>query len=121
MTKVAEQVAAAPLVGGAATALHSHAGGSYALTTVEVSLGSAPVARRAGRFTIAGSGLVTGKPVAVHQVNGPYTGKGTRADEAEMDRIMVAANVLNATTIECFWSSQFRVRGNVKFAYIVSG
>lgn len=121
MTVVAEQVAAAPLVGGAETGLHSHAGSSYALTTIEVSLGAAPAAKRAGRFTISASGLVTGKPVAVHQVNGPYTGKGTRADEAEMDKVVVSANVLSATSIECFWASQRRVRGNYKFAYIVSG
>lgn len=95
-------------------------GGSLTLTTVEVSLGSAPDARRSGRFTIAGAGLTAGKAVSIQQANGPYTGKGTREDEAEMDQILITGKVLNATTIQCFWKSQHRTRGNFKFNYAVS-
>jgi len=87
--------------------------------SVEVSLGSAPDARRAGSFTITSSGLVTDKPVYIQQANGPYTGKGTRQDEAEMDQLTVTGKVLNATTIQCYWQSQYRTRGNYVFSYLV--
>lgn len=95
-------------------------GSALTLTTVEVSLGSA--ARRAGRFTITGAGLTTGKPVLIQQADGPYTGKGSRADEAEMDVITVTGKVFDATTIECFWSAAYKgpVKGNFKFDYAVS-
>lgn len=94
-------------------------GGSPVITTVEVSLGSVP--RRAGRFTISGIGLTVDKPVMIQQANGPYTSKGTRADEAEMDQVTASGKVLDATTIECFWTSPTRVKGNFKFDYFVGG
>jgi hypothetical protein len=93
---------------------------SVALKTVEVSLGAAPVARRSGKFQIAVAGLTAGKPVYIQQANGPYTGKGTREDEAEMDQLRVTGKVLDATTIQCFWEADHRVRGNFKFNYLVS-
>lgn len=106
------------LTDGGQTTLHTHPGGAgFALTTVEVNVGSAW--RRSGRFTIAGAGMTTGKPVLVRQANGPYTGKGTRADEAEMDMLNVSGKVLDATTIECFWTAQRLVRGNFKFDYAI--
>lgn len=95
-------------------------GGPPALTTVEVNLGSTP--RRSGRFTISGSGWTANKPVVIRQANGPYTGKGTRADEAEMDQVSVTGRVLNATTIQCYWQAVGqggRLRGNVKFDYFI--
>lgn len=90
------------------------------LTTVEVSLGSAPDARRSGSFTITGAGLTIGKAVLIQQASGPYTGKGAREDEAEMDPVSVTGKVLDATTIRCYWNSPNRVRGNYKFNYLVS-
>jgi len=96
-------------------------GGSPIFTTVEVNLGAAPNARRSGRFQITGSGLTAGKPVLVRQAAGPYTGKGTRSDEAEMDRIACVGTVKDAITIEVYWQSERRARGNVKFAYLVGG
>ena len=93
-------------------------GGGLTLTPVEVNLGTAE--RRAGRFTITGAGLTAGKPVLIQQAVGPYTGKGTRADEAEMDQLVLSAAVLNTTTIEAFWNSHHKVRGNMKFNYAVS-
>lgn len=110
---------ARPTVNGTGVALVGE-GAGLVLTTAEVNLVSAPNARTSGRFTITSSGLTTGKPVLVRQANGPYTGKGTRADEAEMDQIDVSGKVINATTIECFWNSINRVRGNFKFDYVVS-
>lgn len=93
-------------------------GGGLTLTTVEVDLGS--TAKTSGRFTIAGVGLSTGKPVLINQASGPYTNKGTRTDEAEMDQVHVVGKVISSTEIECFWNSHYRVRGNFKFDYAVS-
>lgn len=111
--------------GGASTFLREDgtwvtpAAGALTLTTVEVSLGSAPDARRSGAFTITGSGLTAGKPVSIQQASGPYTGKGTRTDEAEKDQVLVTGKVLNATTIQCYWNSRYRVRGNFKMDYVI--
>lgn len=93
--------------------------GGFILTTVEVSLGTAPTARRSGRFTITTAGLTTGKPVTIGKGNGPYTGKGTRSDEAEMDLLTVSGKTISTTVIECFWQSPRRVRGNFVFNYFV--
>lgn len=93
-------------------------GGSFALTTVEVSLGTTP--KRSGKFNITSSGLTSGKAVLITQANGPYTDKGTRADEAEMDMVIVTGKTTSTTNIECYWNSRWRVWKNFKFDYIVS-
>lgn len=90
------------------------------LTTVEVSLGSAPDARRSGHFTITNLGI-GGKPVFIQQAVGPYTGKGTRADEAEMDQINITAVQSGAFNVVAYWEAKHRVRGNFKFNYFVGG
>lgn len=90
------------------------------LSTVEKDLGSLP--RNAGTFDITGlSGLTPAKPVLVQQAAGPYTGKGTLADEAEMDMVSATGYVVDATTIRVYWNllTSFIV-GNVKFNYTVS-
>lgn len=89
---------------------------SVQMSTVEVDLGSTP--KRAGRFVITTPGLTVGRPVLVQQASGPYTGKGMRADEAEMDSITVRAKVISSTEIECFWGSNTKVWKNFKFNYL---
>jgi hypothetical protein len=96
-------------------------GGTPLFTTVEVSLLSAPFARRSGHFTITSSGLTANKAVVIKQAVGPYTNKGARFDEAEMDSIAVTGKVRDATTIDVYWETLHRVRGNYKFDYIISG
>ena len=103
------------------TTIAPGSGGTPSFTTTEVSLGAAPFARRSGHFTIAGSGLTINKPVVIKQAVGPYTGKGTRFDEAEMDAVEVTGKVRDATTIDVYWASRYRVRGNYKWDYLVSG
>ena len=93
-------------------------GAGVTLTTVEVNVGSVP--KSGGSFTIAGAALTVGKPVLINQAVGPYTGKGTLPDEAEMDQVNVAASVTDAATITAYWSSARRVKGNFKFNYQVS-
>lgn len=93
-------------------------GGSLSLTEVEVDLGSTPAT--SGSFQITGlSGLVTDHHVLIRQAVGPYTGKGTLADEFEMDVVNVAGKVASASSIQCYWSTDSIVRGNFKFAYAV--
>lgn len=91
--------------------------GATVLVEVEVFLGSVP--RRSGRFSIVGTGLIIGRPVVIQKANGPYTGKGTLADEAEMDLLVVSGKVVSPTVIECFWNSASPVAGNFKFNYFV--
>jgi hypothetical protein len=98
---------------------HTHAGGgSLTATGVDVTLSSTPA--RAGRFTITTTGLTTGRPVLVSQAAGPYVGKGTLADEAQMDAIRVAAKAISATVIECQWTSQTWIRGSVRFDWLAA-
>lgn len=92
------------------------ASSGLALSEVEVNLGGP---RRTGRFTIAGTGMVAGKPVLITQAVGPYTGKGTRADEAEMDHVSATGSVTSETVITAYWQSHSPVRGNFKFNYVV--
>jgi hypothetical protein len=93
-------------------------GGSSAFTLIEKDLGTNP--RRAGKFTVTGlAGLTITKPVNMFQAVGPYTNKGTLADEAEMDGLIVKAIVTAADTITAYWNSATAVRGNFKFNYLV--
>ena len=92
-------------------------GGSFTLLETEVNLSSSP--RRNGNFDVVGAGMTIGKPVMMYQAVGPYTGKGTLADEAEMDQVLVAASVTSATNIKAYWTSNYDVRGNIKFNYII--
>lgn len=64
-------------------------GGGGSATTVEVDLGS--TATFQGKFTITDAGISKSSKVLVWQAPGPYTGKGTRADEAEMQPVQVVA------------------------------
>lgn len=87
------------------------------VSNIEVDIGNNP--RRSGKFDIAGFGLATGKPVIIQQAVGPYTGKGTLADETEMDQLLITASVANSTTITAYWTSHYPVRGNFKFNYTI--
>lgn len=62
-------------------------GGGGSATTVEKDLGSTPISQ--GSFTITDASITALSKVLVWQAPGPYTGKGTRADEAELQPIQV--------------------------------
>lgn len=126
---------------------------ALAVTTVEVDLGS--TAKTSGKFTLVDAGISATSKIMIWQAPGPYTGKGTRADEAEMDKVSCYAEPeTGQATVK--WSSAFgiamvppngssggarvqtstpyndayyraavptvigRVKGNVKFNYVVS-
>lgn len=63
--------------------------GGGSATTVEKDLGSTPDFR--GKFTITDAAIGPTNKVLCWQAPGPYTGKGTRADEAEMQPVTVIA------------------------------
>lgn len=93
-------------------------GGGVTATTTEIDLGTIPVL--SGKFSITTTGLTSSKPVIITQAVAPYTGKGTLADEAEMDSITVTGATTSTTNIDCYWTSPTYVKGNFKFNYIVS-
>ena len=104
---------------GAFAAPPGGGGGNPVITTTEVNLGVDP--RRAGRFLITTSGLTAGKPVPISKAHGPYTGKGSRVDEAEMDMIAASGKTISATQVEVFWHAASPVKGNVKFDWWQGG
>lgn len=78
-------------------------GGSAAATTVEVNLGSTASFR--GTFTITDAAIDASKKVLAWQAPGPYTGKGTRADEAEMQPVQVVTVVPGAGSALVYWQT----------------
>jgi lysophospholipase L1-like esterase len=94
-------------------------GSGGAINLVEVDLGASPAT--AGKFLISGlTGLTAGSRVRIEQAVGPYTGKGTLADEYEMDAVRASGTVSSATDITALWNSAGAVRGNFKFLYDVA-
>lgn len=79
-------------------------GGGGSATTVERDLGSSPV--WTGTFTITDAGITSTSKVFCWQEIGPYTGKGNRADEAEMDQLDCIAYPATGSA-----SVRWRVRG----------
>jgi hypothetical protein len=53
----------------------------------------------------------------VAQAVGPYTGKGTREDESEMDDIDCNGKVVSSSVIRVYWHTRSFVKGNFKFDY----
>lgn len=90
------------------------------LPAVSASLGATPA--YSGTFTFVPGGVLTpGRAVLINQAPGPYTGKGTRSDEAEMDGIIASAVCEDATNIRVYWSSQYLVVGSFRFFYVIGG
>lgn len=77
------------------------------LTTVEKDLGSSPTWQ--GRFVITDAAISSSSKVVVTQAPGPYTGKGTLADEAEMDQIVCVATPATGSA-SIYW----RVLGGIR-------
>lgn len=72
-------------------------------TTIEVDLGSSPVFR--GQFTITDAGISGTSKVLCWQAPGPYTGKGTRADEAEMQPVSIIAVSPSSGSAIVYWQT----------------
>lgn len=78
-------------------------GGGGSATTVEVDLGTTPVFR--GKFTITDAAISASSKVLAWQAPGPYTGKGTRADEAEMQPVQVIAVAPGSGSAVVHWQT----------------
>lgn len=106
------------------------------VTTVEKDLGSTAAFR--GSFTITDAAIVASSKLLVWQAPGPYTGKGTRADEAEAQPVSVVSVEPGSGSALVRWQTPpgyapamdhpgthptlrrvGLVRGNVKFTYVV--
>lgn len=83
----------------------------------EVNIG--PPFFKAGRFKVTVPGpMQVNSPIRISQGAGPYTGKGSRADEAEMDSVNITAYASDPTTLQCYWNASGPIAGNFKFVYI---
>lgn len=78
-------------------------GGGATATTIEVNTGS--VASWRGKFTITDAAIGGTSKVLVWKAPGPYTGKGTRADEAEMDLLQITTVIPAAGSASVHWES----------------
>lgn len=83
------------------------AGANGTATTVEVDLGSTLL--RAGKFTLTDAAINSSSQVHVWQAQGPYTGKGAQADEADLAPIDVTVVVPASGTATVYW----RAKGHV--------
>jgi hypothetical protein len=136
------------------TTLNAASGGGGSATTVEVNLGSTAIFE--GRFTITDAAITATSKILCWQAPGPYTGKGTRADEAAMQPVVVTAVEPGSGSATAYWHTPpivaavrivpdgkrdspstvvgfdprypyrqqesrrlGRVKGNVKFSYVV--
>lgn len=130
-----------PIPAGAGT-------GAVTATTVEVNLSATP--KYEGRFTITDAAISATSKVLCWQAPGPYTGKGTLADEAQMFPVQVIAVNPGTGSAVVYWQTPpiyavsprlpespklntrsvletrgqslrriGKVRGNVKFSYMV--
>lgn len=88
---------------GATGATGPAGGGGGSATTIEVNLGA--TAQWQGRFTITDAGISGTSKVLCWQAPGPYTGKGTRADEAEMQPVMITAVNPASGTATAYWQT----------------
>jgi len=78
-------------------------GGGGTATTVEVDLGS--TAKSSGKFTITDAAIGAASKVLVWQAPGPYTGKGTLADEAAAQPVNVIAAAPAAGSCVVYWET----------------
>jgi len=76
---------------GGKTQVSIPGGAGASWTTYEADLGAAGSESWRGRFTITDAAISPSSKVIIQQAPGPYTGKGTRADEAEMDPLWCVA------------------------------
>ncbi len=89
-----------------------------AISVSQIDLGVNPV--RSGRAVLTDAALLATDGLIVTLAPGPYPGKGTLADEAEMSGPITFSAVCSAGSALLYWSSAFAQRGNVKVNYMRS-
>lgn len=80
-----------------------------------VNINFGPTPRTSGVFTIAMQPNT--RIIMLSQAAGPYPGKGTLADEAEMDSVQVMTTVVGRN-VTCHWRSSGAVVGSFRFNWI---
>ena len=84
-------------------------------TTIEVNVSDKAI--MGGEFTITTTGLTIGNYYEVIQVSGPYTDKGTLADEC-LDMVKCIGVAESTTSLKVYWNSlSSPIIGNIKFKY----
>ena len=121
---------AGPAGATGATGADGPAGTPADVTTVEVNVAAQPV--ETGTFTITDAAITPSTTMTVWQAIGPYTGKGTLADEAEMESVQCVAYPASGSATVRWWSAdgsalrltptpmawqRGAILGNVKFNY----
>lgn len=105
-----------PINGEVDITIAAGATAGVAVRTTEKNLGSTP--RRGDSFTFTDALLTGTENLVITQGPGPYTNKGTLADECEMDSIVLCAKAAPGSAT-AYWNSQTFVAGNFKFTYTV--
>lgn len=82
---------------------------------LEINLGSVPRHGGRVRITSVAHGF-SSTNIYTTQLTGPYTGKGTLLDECEVDMIHVIGASVDVDTIDFYWTSDHKVRGNFKIS-----
>jgi len=90
-------------------------GGGSSATTVEKNLSATPTWR--GKFTITDAAISPSSKVMCWQAPGPYTGKGTLADEAEMQPVQVIAVAPATGSATVMWQTPPVVTMNEQLNY----
>lgn len=83
---------------------------------IEQSLGT--IAQQSGSFSITGlTGLLAFSFVRIWMSTVPGSGQGTLADFTEFEQIQISAEIVNDTSMKCYWIATGPVIGNYKFIY----
>jgi hypothetical protein len=101
--QVRDWVQTEALAGGAVVDIAPVAPGSVTATTISVALSATATWR--GKFTITDAAIGPTSKVLCWQAPGPYTGKGTLADEAEMQPVQVIAVTPAAGSAVVMWQT----------------
>lgn len=91
----------ATVSGSVGTITVSGGSGSFTISSIEVNLGTAAWE---GKFVVTDAAVSSSSKINVWQAPGPYTGKGTLADEAAMDPLWCVA-APGAGTFTVHWKT----------------
>lgn len=93
------------------------AGGAVTIYTAELNLGSAP--RLSGKATLTDALISGTSKLLIGLAGGPYTGKGTRGDEAEHTGAITFGAVPAVGSATVYWSAANFLSGKVKIFYVI--
>ena len=87
--------------------------------TTEVLLRSGNLAKKSGSFTLTNASITPLSVLMITLAPGPYTGKGSLADEAQMYPGITFAAVPGSGSALVQWACSAVAKGNVKINYII--